>query len=317
MTEEAKQQPEAEVLDAELVVEEAPGGAHYSDHVDVGASSYSHAAAGAALAVRPASREVLMPLDSQAVIQGMQAYQRLLHDLLDDSDWQQTGDGKFLKKSGWRKIARAFNLSVTKISDRVERDAEGNPLRAEVVVRAIAPNGTVQDGDGYCAASESRFSRAAGRQKLENDLRATATTRAKNRAISDLVGMGEVSAEEVVQGGGGADVPKASDKQVEELREALKWLVPRELGADLWERLKGLSDGRISGPVAVAVTMVITARKGLEELPPQKESAAQRKAREKKEKQEAKAAAEKQDKDATAPDDPPPEDAAEKEGKDK
>jgi hypothetical protein len=28
--------------------------------------------------------------------------------------------------------------------------------------------------------------------EVENDLRATATTRAKNRAISDLVGMGSV-----------------------------------------------------------------------------------------------------------------------------
>lgn len=145
----------------------------------------------------PPSREVLMPGAADQVVAGMQAYQELLPQLLTDDDYQAAGNKRFVKKSGWRKIARAFNLSVEIVSLSVERDDDGNPMRAECVARAIAPNGQVSDGDGYCAADEPRFDQRGGRQKLENDLRATATTRAKNRAIADLVGMGEDSAEEV------------------------------------------------------------------------------------------------------------------------
>jgi hypothetical protein len=155
----------------------------------------------------PAEREVLMPLDPEQVVEGMRQYQRLLRDLLEPSDWQtEDKEGRplerpFLKKSGWRKIARAFNLSFERVSSAVERDEEGNPLRAEVWIRAVAPNGQYGDGDGYCSADEIRFKSRKGRQKIENDLRSTATTRAKNRATADLVGMGEVSAEEIVQPG--------------------------------------------------------------------------------------------------------------------
>jgi hypothetical protein len=161
-----------------------------------------------ALAPRPpAEREVLMPLDPEQVVEGMRQYQRLLRDLLEPSDWQ-TDDKNgnplerpFLKKSGWRKIARAFNLSFERIGSAVERDEDGKPLRGEVWIRAVAPNGQYGDGDGYCSADEIRFKSWKGRQKIENDLRSTATTRAKNRATADLVGMGEVSAEEIVPAG--------------------------------------------------------------------------------------------------------------------
>lgn len=161
-----------------------------------------------ALAARPpAEREVLMPLDPGQVVEGMRQYQQLLRDLLEPSDWQ-THDKNgnplerpFLKKSGWRKIARAFNLSFERVHSHVERDEDGTPVRAEVWIRAVAPNGQYGDGDGYCSADEGRFRSWRGRQKLENDLRATATTRAKNRAIADLVGMGEVSAEEIAPAG--------------------------------------------------------------------------------------------------------------------
>jgi hypothetical protein len=163
---------------------------------------------GAALAPRPpAEREVLMPLDPERVVEGMRQYQRLLRDLLEPSDWQTEDkngnplDRPFLKKSGWRKIARAFNLSFERVDSRVEREEDGTPVRAEVWIRAVAPNGQFGDGDGYCSADEVRFKTWKGRQKLENDLRSTATTRAKNRATADLVGMGEVSAEEIAPGG--------------------------------------------------------------------------------------------------------------------
>jgi hypothetical protein len=46
-------------------------------------------------------------------------------------------------------------------------------------------------GIGTCSTTERKFS------KPEHDILAIAHTRAKNRAISDLIGLGEVSAEEL------------------------------------------------------------------------------------------------------------------------
>lgn len=148
--------------------------------------------------VEAQASSVMMPFDAEQVSEAMTAYQEVMRATLDPSDWQGIPGkaGAFVKKSGWRKIAKAFGLSVTRVEDGIERDDDGNPVRAWAVYRAAHPNGQTQDGDGYCSVDETRFARSGGRQKLENDLRATATTRAKNRAISDLVGMGEVSAEE-------------------------------------------------------------------------------------------------------------------------
>jgi hypothetical protein len=175
-----EQEAAAEVVDA-VVVEEVP-------EQEAGMDMVPAAQGG-----------VMMPFDAEEVQEAMTAYQQTVRATLSPSDWQGSpgGRGSFVKKSGWRKIAKAFGLSVTRVDDGVERDEDGNPVRAWAVYRAAHPNGQTQDGDGYCSVDESRFSRSGGRQKLENDLRATATTRAKNRAISDLVGMGEVSAEEV------------------------------------------------------------------------------------------------------------------------
>ena len=152
-----------------------------------------------AVAVRQQPTGVLTPIATPVQMDdAMKQYQATVAAVLSPSDWQDAGsDGKFVKKSGWRKIAKAFGLSVEIVRSEVERDEDGNPERASVVARAIAPNGQTSDGDGYCSVDEKRFGSNKGKQKLENDLRATATTRAKNRAISDLVGMGEVSAEEM------------------------------------------------------------------------------------------------------------------------
>lgn len=172
---------EAEVVEAEVVVEPP-----------------EQEAGEASTELVPAAGGVMMPFDAEEVQDAMSAYQETVRATLAPSDWQGKpgAKGSFVKKSGWRKIAKAFGLSVTRVDDGVERDEDGNPVRAWAVYRAAHPNGQTQDGDGYCSVEEGRFARSGGRQKLENDLRATATTRAKNRAISDLVGMGEVSAEE-------------------------------------------------------------------------------------------------------------------------
>lgn len=173
-----------QVIDAEVVPDEEPG-------VPV------QPVTGSQLVRRERRSEVIRPLDTEELALSFKAYQDLLPKLLTGTDWQDAGRGqRFVKKSGWRKIATAFDLDVFLISDEVERDDAGTPLRARVIARAVAPSGRSMDGDGYCSVDEPRFEKASARQKLENDLRGTATTRAKNRAIADLVGMGAVSAEE-------------------------------------------------------------------------------------------------------------------------
>jgi len=154
---------------------------------------------------------VLLPVEPDEAKHAMRAYQQVTAAILEPSDWQGTPGqrGSFVKKSGWRKIAKAYGLSITLVSQDVDRDENGAPTRAQAVMRASHANGQHMDGVGYCSADESRFRSASGRQKLENDLRATAATRAANRAISDLVGYGQVSAEEI-----GDDTPAAAPMEL-------------------------------------------------------------------------------------------------------
>lgn len=216
------------------------------------------------VARRPRRSEVIRPLAADQLVESFQAYQDLLPKLLNDSDYQEAERGKkFVKKSGWRKIATAFDLDVSLVCEvTVNRAPDGTPLRARAWARAIAPSGRAMDGDGYCSAEEPRFSRDAGRQKLENDLCATATTRAKNRAISDLVGMGEVSAEEVDahgHDGGGAPVDATPD-QARIYEAALGYLVSHEQDALQAAKAAVLTDNRGRLPAVVANSIEAAAR---------------------------------------------------------
>lgn len=214
----------AEVVDAVVVHDGDPPAA---------SEIHSAAAPSAALVRRERRSEVLRPLDSTAVLESFNDYQKLLQQLLTSDDWQGSpnNNGSFVKKKGWRKIATAFDLDVQMIRSDVERDEHGKPLRAEVWARAVAPSGRSMDGDGYCSSDEPRFASQSGRQKLENDLRATATTRAMNRAISGLVGMGAVSAEETdgttpgAQASGPKFGPAANAKVVEQTEAAIAYVL--------------------------------------------------------------------------------------------
>lgn len=210
------------------------------------------------LAPRARRSEVIRPLNADDLAASFTEYQSLLPKLLTDSDYQSAEAGKrFVKKSGWRKIATAFDLDVVIVCEEVERDQEtGRILRAKTTARATAPSGRVMDGDGYCTIEE--FTGKRGRNpKLENDLRGTAATRAKNRAISDLVGMGEVSAEEVGQEFQPAAVAMASPEWVEACRNALWFLTGGS------EEVFGTALRAITGdglPQVVAEAIVNTAK---------------------------------------------------------
>ena len=92
---------------------------------------------------------------------------------------------RFIKKSGWRKMAMYFNISLEIQDLKEERDPNGLVSRASCRVRGTMPCGRFADAYGSCDRGEKRF------QKPNSDIPATAETRAKTRAIQDLLGIGE------------------------------------------------------------------------------------------------------------------------------
>lgn len=97
----------------------------------------------------------------------------------------------FKNKSAWRKLATAFNLSLEVLKE--ERVEYPDYFVVKTTARVTAPNGRFVDGTGTCSSNERGFAH------VEHDVRAQAETRAKSRAISDLIGGGETTAEEMMQ----------------------------------------------------------------------------------------------------------------------
>ena len=137
------------------------------------------------------------------MVQALTDY-RDLQKALDESMPEQvmTLDGRpFRKKGYWRAIAVAFNLTVEPITNpKDERSVVGiledgtENYVYSVAYRATTATGRSAIGDGTCAAAEKQ----KGRMKAtEHNVRSHAHTRAFNRSVSNLVGFGEVSAEEV------------------------------------------------------------------------------------------------------------------------
>jgi len=168
----------------------------------------------------------LQPVDPDATVAMYDEYEQLKSDLLSRSDYQESSGDKFIKKSGWRKIATAFNVDVDVVD--TDREQSDGVIRYRVEAVATAPNGKTVRALGMAESSESNFMDTVNtnvddrstdgdptedadvfkvdgkyrrlrepRAVKEHDVLTLASTRAKNRAISDLVGGGEVSAEEV------------------------------------------------------------------------------------------------------------------------
>ena len=120
------------------------------------------------------------------------AYQKITELMLDETDYQQIQGRAFKKKSAWRKYARAFNVTTEIIDkDIVKTEKSGAVKEASFIVRATLPTGRYADGWGNCSRQEGN------KAHPNHDIPATAMTRATNRAIADLIGAGEVTAEEI------------------------------------------------------------------------------------------------------------------------
>lgn len=167
--------------------------------------------------VAPFQPTVALAVSVDEALAQWQDYQRLTRELLDDTDYQAIGQKRFKKKSAWRKYARAFNITDRVTFEDIQRDETGFPMWARIRVEARANNGRTAEADHECHVSERCCERPCRKSSWQSheccpddcsgkrhwshpgDLPATALTRAKNRAISDLIGAGEVSAEEMTE----------------------------------------------------------------------------------------------------------------------
>lgn len=170
---------------------------------------------------------IVMPaVSGKEALEAWKQYQDLKESIVDkEVDVQRIGDKDFLKKSYWRKVATFFNLSTEVVKEKNEK--VGKTFVWHFTIKAIAPNGRYSIGVGSCDAFEkavlkdgkymakgkvTKWGRtSAGKPFPEefeyveavpnsiHNIRSTAETRAYNRAVSNLVGGGEVSAEEVDQ----------------------------------------------------------------------------------------------------------------------
>lgn len=143
----------------------------------------------------PSAPAFLLPLgDIAGAKNAIAQYEKLKTAIVVDSDKQIISGRTYLKKSFWRRVAFCFGLSLELVREErllLDDGVTASKLAYRVTYRAVAPNGRSMDGDGMCV-----FGEKSG-LTIEHNIRAIAHTRAKNRAISDLVGGGEVSAEEM------------------------------------------------------------------------------------------------------------------------
>jgi len=139
---------------------------------------------------------VLIPWERRIVKDGVvkqeSDYQRIRVKLRDP----ETGNDEYVfkdfpKKSAWRKLAKFYRVS-TEIVEKHRVDREDDSWVWHYTVKAIGPDGQSQMGEGSCDSKEVH-----GDRRREHDTKSKAHTRAKNRAISDLIGFGQVSAEEL------------------------------------------------------------------------------------------------------------------------
>ena len=141
--------------------------------------------------------EIVEPINIDRLADAFKKFEEFKRRLLSKDDSITIVGRQYLKKSAWRKWALACGISDEILSyERIPpqgKDPEGG-FYYRVVVRAFhKPSGRSSVGVAIASWSERKEW-----VHKEHDIFALAHTRAKNRAIADLVGGGEVSAEEMI-----------------------------------------------------------------------------------------------------------------------
>jgi hypothetical protein len=154
--------------------------------------------------------EVLRPAGSVAdIVAAYKEYEELKRQLLTDDDWYSVaGQPAKLKRSGWQKLATAFGLEDDIVVESEVQDSK-DPMHwtSKITVEARAKNGRTSIGVGACSTREFSWrldpdgritylqpSKRTGQHEvmpLAHFVRSKAHTRAKLRAIADMLGGAE------------------------------------------------------------------------------------------------------------------------------
>lgn len=131
-------------------------------------------------------------IDAKDMVQNMTKYQELVDKLLDDNDSLVLKGKKFLRKSGWQKLAVPFNISTSIVEERKETIPD-DPTKIiyHFTVRAEVPNIRSVEDVGSCDNITDRPGSPI------HVVRTMAKTRATSRAIASLLGKSEQSAEDI------------------------------------------------------------------------------------------------------------------------
>ena len=114
------------------------------------------------------------------------------------ADGRPTVDGQgtpHIKRSGWRKLARFFGLSWD-IEDIEKLTMEHGGYMYKVRVKVWHPAGASVISEGVATSKDNFFTKGGRKEADEENVLMKAQTVAVNRAISDILGSGEVSGEE-------------------------------------------------------------------------------------------------------------------------
>lgn len=134
--------------------------------------------------------EILKPVENLTTIKNaFNEISKIKNMLLDSKDIVKIKGKNYINKRWFRKLAIAFSISTEIISEK--RIVEDDTIIYDFSIRAITPIWRYMEASASCSSTERDFNH------LDNDVRATSQTRATNRTISDLIGLWEISYEEV------------------------------------------------------------------------------------------------------------------------
>lgn len=133
-------------------------------------------------------------VDYRAAKDAREAFEKFKASVLTPNDFYEQKGKKYVRKSGWMMYAMALGITTHVYNERSETvKFKGQDVLAyHFEAKAVAPNGRSSEAVGSASSDE-------GKPWCDalHSIRAMAQTRAVERAISNLVGGGEVGADEL------------------------------------------------------------------------------------------------------------------------
>ncbi len=152
-----------------------------------------------------------------------------IKSLLTANDLEVIDGGEYLNRAGWVKVASYFDVSY-EIKHSERQEVNGKVIW-KYIVRVSSQGGGISEAEGVASSDEPFL-----QDKSEHFLSSLAQTRAFNRAISYLTGIGELSAEEVE----GFLIRKKKKVLSQEIPE-----IPKDEIIQTWERAEKKLEGEI------------------------------------------------------------------------